>query len=110
MVNLKASVLDDKGIKRALVRISHEIVEKNKGVENVVLVGVRRRGEPIAQRISKNIEYPVLNTVINTSQSIEILSKVRLKWLEKIGFLIYNWKGESGTNEYCCNKRSYNNR
>lgn len=32
--------------------------------------------------ISKNIEYPVLNTVINTSQSIEILSKVRLKWLE----------------------------
>lgn len=57
MVNLKASVLDDKGIKRALVRISHEIVEKNKGVEDVVLVGVRRRGEPIAQRISKNIEY-----------------------------------------------------
>lgn len=55
-MNLKALVLDEKGIKRSLVRISHEIVEKNKGVEDVVLIGVKRRGEPIAERISKNIE------------------------------------------------------
>lgn len=55
-MNLKALVLDDKGIKRSLVRISHEIVEKNKGVEDVVLIGVKRRGEPLAERISKNIE------------------------------------------------------
>lgn len=55
-MNLKASVLDDKGVKRALVRISHEIVEKNKGVEDVVLIGVKRRGEPLAERICKNIE------------------------------------------------------
>ncbi|WP_027624704.1 bifunctional pyr operon transcriptional regulator/uracil phosphoribosyltransferase PyrR [Clostridium lundense] len=55
-MNLKALVLDEKGIKRSLVRISHEIVEKNKGVENVVLIGVKRRGEPLAERISKNIE------------------------------------------------------
>ena len=41
---------------RALMRISHEIAEKNKGVENVVLVGIRRRGEPIARQICRNIE------------------------------------------------------
>ena len=41
---------------RALMRISHEIAEKNKGVENVVLVGIRRRGEPIARQIRSNIE------------------------------------------------------
>ena len=41
---------------RALMRISHEIAERNKGVENVVLVGIRRRGEPIARRIRANIE------------------------------------------------------
>ncbi|AKN34000.1 bifunctional pyrimidine regulatory protein PyrR uracil phosphoribosyltransferase [Clostridium carboxidivorans P7] len=52
----KAVVLDDKGIKRTLTRISHEIVEKNKGVENIILVGIKRRGYPIAQRISKIIE------------------------------------------------------
>ncbi|AKA70225.1 MULTISPECIES: bifunctional pyr operon transcriptional regulator/uracil phosphoribosyltransferase PyrR [Clostridium] len=52
----KAVVLDDKGIKRTLTRISHEIIEKNKGVENIIFVGIKRRGYPIAQRISKIIE------------------------------------------------------
>ncbi len=54
-MNLKAVVLDDKGIKRTLTRISHEIIEKNKGVEDVVLVGIKRRGYPIAKRISEII-------------------------------------------------------
>ncbi|WP_066893078.1 bifunctional pyr operon transcriptional regulator/uracil phosphoribosyltransferase PyrR [Clostridium nigeriense] len=55
-MNLKANLLDDKAIKRTLVRISHEIIEKNKGVEDVVLIGIKRRGYPIAERIAKNIE------------------------------------------------------
>ncbi|KAJ53408.1 pyrimidine operon attenuation protein/uracil phosphoribosyltransferase [Clostridium tetanomorphum] len=55
-MKLKASILDEKAVNRALVRISHEIVEKNKGVEDIVLIGVKRRGEPIANRIAKNIE------------------------------------------------------
>lgn len=55
-MNTKAVVLDGKGIGRTLTRISHEIIEKNKGVENVVLVGIKRRGYPIAQRIAKIIE------------------------------------------------------
>ena len=43
-------------MRRAIVRISHEIIEKNKGVENVVLVGIRTRGVPIAERIANTIE------------------------------------------------------
>ena len=54
-MRLKAQILDEAALGRALMRISHEIAEKNKGVENVVLIGVRRRGEPIARRIRANI-------------------------------------------------------
>ena len=49
-------MMDEAAMNRALMRISHEIAEKNKGVENVVLVGIRRRGEPIARQICRNIE------------------------------------------------------
>lgn len=52
----KKVLLDGDGIRRGLVRISHEILEKNKGVENLVLVGIRTRGVPLAKRIAKNIE------------------------------------------------------
>ena len=55
-MRLKAQILDEAALGRALMRISHEIAEKNKGVENVVLVGIRRRGEPIARGIRANIE------------------------------------------------------
>lgn len=55
-MKLKANLLDEKAIKRSLVRISHEIVERNKGVSDVVLVGVKRRGVPLAERIAKEIE------------------------------------------------------
>ncbi|NLL31554.1 MAG: bifunctional pyr operon transcriptional regulator/uracil phosphoribosyltransferase PyrR [Clostridiales bacterium] len=55
-MKLKANLLDDKAIKRTLIRISHEIIEKNKGTDNVVLIGIKRRGYPLAERISKNIE------------------------------------------------------
>ena len=57
MANLeeKAVLMDGQGIRRALVRISHEILEKNKGIENIVLVGIRSRGVPIAGRIADSI-------------------------------------------------------
>lgn len=55
-LRLKASLLDEKAINRTLIRISHEIIEKNKGTKDIVLVGIKRRGYPIAQRIAKNIE------------------------------------------------------
>jgi pyrimidine operon attenuation protein/uracil phosphoribosyltransferase len=52
----KAIILDEKAISRALTRISHEIIEKNKGVDEVVLIGIKTRGIPLAYRIQKNIE------------------------------------------------------
>lgn len=52
----KTVLMDSEGIRRALTRIAHEIVEKNKGVDNVVLVGIRTRGVPIAERLAENIE------------------------------------------------------
>ena len=51
----KAQIMDEAALNRALMRISHEITEKNRGVDGVVLVGIRRRGEPIARRIRENI-------------------------------------------------------
>jgi pyrimidine operon attenuation protein / uracil phosphoribosyltransferase len=52
----KTVLMDSKGIRRALMRISHEIIEKNKGVDNIVLVGIRTRGVPIAERLAEEIE------------------------------------------------------
>lgn len=54
-MQIKAKLMDEAAVGRALMRISHEIIEKNKGAENLVLVGIRRRGEPIACRIRDNI-------------------------------------------------------
>ena len=51
----KAQLMDEAALSRALMRISHEITEKNKGVENVVLAGILRRGETIARRIRDNV-------------------------------------------------------
>lgn len=51
----KTVLMDQQGINRALVRISHEIVEKNKGVDDIVLVGIRSRGVPLAERIAAAI-------------------------------------------------------
>ncbi|MDK0702723.1 bifunctional pyr operon transcriptional regulator/uracil phosphoribosyltransferase PyrR [Clostridium perfringens] len=55
-MHLKASLLDENAIRRALTRLSHEIIEKNKGVEDIVLVGIKRRGYPLAERLSDFIE------------------------------------------------------
>lgn len=52
----KAQIMDEKAIERALVRIAHEIIEKNRGVQNVALIGIKRRGVPLAQRIAREIK------------------------------------------------------
>ena len=53
--NSRRQVMDALGIQRALVRIAHEILEHNKGTEDLALVGVRSRGVYLAQRIRKAI-------------------------------------------------------
>ena len=52
----KSKILDKEAVNRALVRIAHEILEKNKGVESLCLVGIRNRGAYLAQRLSGCIE------------------------------------------------------
>jgi pyrimidine operon attenuation protein/uracil phosphoribosyltransferase len=54
-LKLKSVLLDDKAIQRTLVRISHEIIEKNKGVDDIVLIGIKRRGYPLAKRVAEAI-------------------------------------------------------
>ncbi|MBI0578423.1 bifunctional pyr operon transcriptional regulator/uracil phosphoribosyltransferase PyrR [Neobacillus cucumis] len=56
MNNQKALVLDEQAISRALTRIAHQIIEKNKGIEECVLVGIRTRGIYIAERLAKKIK------------------------------------------------------
>ena len=51
----KTVLMDSEGIRRALTRISHEIVEKNRGGDNITLVGIRTRGVPIAERLAESI-------------------------------------------------------
>jgi pyrimidine operon attenuation protein/uracil phosphoribosyltransferase len=51
----KAEIVDADGLRRIITRIAHEVVERNKGVDDLVLVGIRRRGVPIASRIAKKI-------------------------------------------------------
>lgn len=51
----KAEIMDENAMNRAVTRISHEIIEKNKGVDDIVLIGVQRRGVPLAKRIAQKI-------------------------------------------------------
>ncbi|APC48699.1 bifunctional pyr operon transcriptional regulator/uracil phosphoribosyltransferase PyrR [Virgibacillus halodenitrificans] len=61
----KTDILDKPAISRALTRVAHEIVERNKGVEDVVLVGIKTRGVPLTKRLHdkirqiENIEVPI---------------------------------------------------
>ena len=55
-MRVKSVVMDDKTMKRALIRMSHEIIERYHGVGDVCLVGIRRRGVPLARTIALIIE------------------------------------------------------
>ena len=52
----KTQLMSATEIDRTLMRLAHEIVERHNGVEGVVVVGIRRRGVPLAERLAKKIE------------------------------------------------------
>ena len=54
--SLKAVIMDEQAMDRALTRVAHEIIEHNEGAEGIALVGVLRRGVPLAERLAKKIE------------------------------------------------------
>ncbi|MCT6873103.1 MAG: bifunctional pyr operon transcriptional regulator/uracil phosphoribosyltransferase, partial [Bombilactobacillus mellis] len=61
---MNKAIVDDKTMKRTLTRITYEIIEKNKGNQNLVLIGIKTRGAYLAKRIKsrlyqlENIEVP----------------------------------------------------
>lgn len=65
---MEKSVLDSSSIERSVTRISHEILEKNKGIKNLVLIGIHTRGIPLAHRLQKSIQ-----TISNEQLPIGIL-------------------------------------
>ena len=54
-MKLKADLMSSEDMKRALKRMSHQILERNHGAGNLVFLGIRRRGVPLAERLSSNI-------------------------------------------------------
>ncbi len=55
-MEFKAQIMDEAAVQRSLARLTHEIIERNKGIENILLVGIRRRGLPLAEDIAANME------------------------------------------------------
>lgn len=55
-MKIKANIIDEQLLNRTVTRLAHEILEKNRGSQNIVLVGMRTRGEFLAQRIQEKIK------------------------------------------------------
>jgi pyrimidine operon attenuation protein / uracil phosphoribosyltransferase len=64
-MQIKSKIIDSEGLNRIITRIAHEILERNKGTENLILMGMRTRGEFLANRVFnkikeiENIELPL---------------------------------------------------
>lgn len=76
----KAKVMDAEAIRRALTRIAHEILERNKGGQGLALVGIRTRGAILAQRLAKALEaidgHPVPVGVLDITLYRDDLSRI----------------------------------
>jgi pyrimidine operon attenuation protein/uracil phosphoribosyltransferase len=55
-MNFKAEIMNEEDMNRTLKRLAHQIIEKNGGVDELCLIGIKTRGVPLAKRIAKNIE------------------------------------------------------
>ena len=55
-LTFKTELMNEDAINRVLSRIAHEIAEKNKGVDNIVLIGIQRRGVPLSKLIAEKIK------------------------------------------------------
>ncbi len=76
----KAKVLDAEAIQRSLSRIAHEILERNKGIKSLALIGIRSRGAILAQRLAKEIEsidrHPVQVGLLDITLYRDDLSRI----------------------------------
>ena len=63
-MQFKAEIMDERAMERAITRIAHEIIERNKGTGDLVLVGIQRRGVPLAHRLAKAVSRIEEGTVL----------------------------------------------
>jgi len=68
--NEKAVIMDEEAMRRSIIRLAHEIVEKNRGTDDIVLVGIRTRGVPLAERLAAEIRK--IEAVTLTSGILDI--------------------------------------
>lgn len=98
-MTIKKKIMEEKDIKRTLLRLSHEIVEKHKGVENIVLAGIKTRGVFLAERIKQNLskiedfEVPVIKLDVtpfrdDEKKSNNDTSEFIIKITEKVVILV----------------------
>ena len=66
-MELKAVLMDEAAVKRSLTRIAHEIIERNHGIKNLAIIGIRSRGVPLAKTIAENIKV-IENVDIDTGE------------------------------------------
>jgi pyrimidine operon attenuation protein/uracil phosphoribosyltransferase len=66
--NSTVKIMNDKAIERSLTRVSHEIIERNSGIENVCIIGIRTRGAIIAERLAN-----ILNQITDTEIPVGII-------------------------------------
>lgn len=66
-MKFKAQILTEEDVNRVIVRISHEIIEKNHGTNDLCLIGIKTRGIPLAYRIAENIKK-IDNTNIDVGE------------------------------------------
>ena len=57
MMKLKSMIMEEAAVRRSMMRITHEIIEKNNGTEDLVLLGIRRRGIPLAAMLRENLSH-----------------------------------------------------
>jgi len=86
-MKIKAKILDKEGVQKAITRISHEILERNKEKKKVVIVGIRNRGEYLARRIAESIKeitgnacaFGILDITLYRDDLTEIAEQPHLK-------------------------------
>lgn len=78
-MQFKSQIMDSSAVMRALKRLSYEIIEKNHGVDNVCIVGIKRRGVPLAEVICENInqteDTEILNGILDITLYRDDLSR-----------------------------------
>ena len=55
-MDYKSKIMDEQAVSRSMARITHEIIEKNRGVDDICLLGIKRRGLPLAEALAANIQ------------------------------------------------------